>query len=148
MKEYSTSEVLNLILKKLDEKKIVYTIEEKKNSIIIWFDRENNFLCNLYKIGADVHLLKGGVGFNLREGKEDDLHTINDIVEHIYKLMFNDLFQVEMYKNKKLCSVRQYIVVDGKKINCSCYVITHVLFFVPFLKKEFKEVHYFYKNTK
>jgi hypothetical protein len=145
--KYNIDDFYNFITDKLSKKNISYETEENTDLKTLWFDRENNFCCRIYNIGADVCLLRGSASFNLCEGKEADLLTIDDMVKHILKITSNELFQEEIYKKNKLCSVRQFIIIDGKKIYCSSFAITHIFFFLPFCKKEIKIVTYKYQHT-
>lgn len=142
-KEYYFS----LITNKLDLKNIPYEVEKTENLIFLWFDKDNNFCCEIHDIGAHVYHLQGAAPFNLDEGEEVDLLTIDDIVKHIIILISNELFQVETYKKGKLCSIKQYTIINGEKKYCSSNVISHILFFLPFCKKEIKTVSYKYRGA-
>jgi len=80
--------------------------------------------------------------FNIDEGEENDALSISDAVEHILQVMTYDLLQIECYKLNRLCSTYQYLIIDDKRVTCSGLWIRHLFFFLPFVKKEIREICY------
>ena len=143
---YNFEELKHLVITNLNEKNISYIIEDKKDVAVFWFDKNNAFFCSVDVLRATVNHLDGSAPFNLNEGKEYDLMTINDMVDHIIKIMTNDMFQIETYKMGKLCSTNQYIIVNGEREFCSSYCIKHGYFFLPLVRKKIKTICYKYKT--
>ena len=145
---YSLAEIRDFIVVKLQEKAIVYEIKEESDLIHIYIDKLSNFVCSICALDIKVGHLKGYLCFNLDEGKDHDLLSMQKAVEHIMAIINHDLYQVETYKFHKLCCVKQYQIIDDKKVFCSGLWILHFFYFLPFVKKEVKEVCYNFINGK
>jgi len=139
-------ETANLIRTSLDKRKIVYQVEHTDKAVTIWLDKKNNFGCEINSLDITVFHLDGSLTFNLDEGREYDICSTAAAVDHIFLIVSNTLFQEEVYKNDKLCSVRQYVILNGEKFFCSSLWIKHIFYFFAFLKKEVKITEYSYNS--
>ena len=92
----------------MDKRKIVYQVEHTDKAVTIWLDKKNNFGCEINSLDITVFHLDGSLTFNLDEGREADMYSTTSAVDHILLIASNTLFQEEVYKNNKLCSVWQY----------------------------------------
>lgn len=140
---YTKEQILDFIMNSIDNKGIYYDIENRSDQIIIWFDKDNNFTCKIDSLTIGVSHLKGYRLFNLGEGKESEICSIQYAISHIEMITSSELIQKEIYKMKKLCSTKQYLLINGEEIPCSGLWILHWFHFLPFIKEE-KIVKYNY----
>ena len=143
---YSLEEIAEKIAKSLEENGLPYTVERQEDSIVIWLDREHNFGCEICGLHIAVFHMEGSRLFNLDEGKELDALSTQEAMKHLLLIASHTLFQEDTYKGKRLCSSRQYVIREGNQFFCSTLWIKHILFFVPFLKKEVKIKAYTYQR--
>ena len=145
-KELGINEVLDLVQKKLDVRNVQYAVEKSEGIVNVYFDKKNNFRCIITEMDIQIEHLVGYRMFNLAEGYEYDIQSIDAAVEHIFKVMDNPLVQVEIYKFGKLCCTRQFLVINNERVSCSGLWIVNKLYFVPFIPKVTKEISYEYNG--
>jgi len=146
-KELGIEEALDLVQKKLDARNVQYTVEKSEGVVNVYFDKENNFRCIITEMDIQVEHLVGYRMFNLAEGYEYDIQSVDDAIEHIFKVMENPLVQVETYKFGKLCCTRQFLIINNDRVSCSGLWIVNKLYFVPFIPKVTKEINYRYNSV-
>lgn len=132
----------------LKDKGVSYDLEKDRlfGGHTFWLDRSNAVG---FKVNPDQIAI-----FQLKGAREFTIEVVDGLLEapveivmkHVHNLLSNRVYQEEVYKLGKLCSVRQYSYVEKEKVKLSRGCLYHWLSIVPFLKKEIVMTVYEYSE--